>query len=537
MSDRAPEKLATGDGVASPLTLGTAGHIDHGKTALIKALTGVDTDRLPEERARGISIALGYASLTLPSNRTLSVIDVPGHERFVRPMVAGATGIDLYLMTVAADDGVMPQTREHAAVLQALSVETGVVAITKSDLGDPELAMIEASELLPAAEVVAVSARTGEGLRELLAALERAGSAVRSRAEQAADARLHIDRAFSIRGAGTVITGTLWSGSVGAGDELELLPGGRHVRVRAVQVHDRTVDRAAAGQRVAVNLVGVPVSEVARGDVLSARGAALAPTFLIDTQLALESEEGDAVVEHGDRLQIHHGTREAPARLAWLGGSFWQIRLEGPLVAAAGDRLVVRQIAPPDTLGGGVVLDPHPRKHGPSRALLIRLERLARGEPPGDADDRPRAAAPPGADRPATPQAAPQPPPLSAEALAIEQRLRDARFEPPLDSELDPRALAALRADGRAVRVSKTLHYHPDTLAEVRRRVTELAGRRGGAVTLADLRDDLGTSRKFAQALLEHLDAERVTIRRGDEHVLRRRALPTTPEAAGRGAP
>src|SRR5947207_1316073 len=166
--------------VAAPLTLGTAGHIDHGKTALIRALTGVDTDRLPEEQARGISIELGYAALELPSGRRLSVIDVPGHERFVRTMVAGATGIDLYLMTIAADDGVMPQTREHAAVLRALGVETGVIAVTKSDLGDPEIAILEASELLPGAEVMAVSARTGEGLDELCAALDRAAGSVDS---------------------------------------------------------------------------------------------------------------------------------------------------------------------------------------------------------------------------------------------------------------------------------------------------------------------------------------------------------------------
>lgn len=511
-------------GPASPLTLGTAGHIDHGKTALIKALTGVDTDRLPEERTRGISIALGYASLALPSGRTLSVIDVPGHERFVRTMVAGATGIDLYLMTIAADDGVMPQTREHAAVLRALGVAEGVVAITKADLHDPELAIIEASELLPGREVVAVSARTGQGLEHLLAALDRAAGSVHSRARRDAPARLHVDRAFTIRGAGTVITGTLWSGSVGHGDEMTLLPRGRPVRVRGVQIHDRAVERAAAGQRVAVNLVGVPVSEVARGDVLSARAAAPSPTFLVDAELRLETEDGEVAAEHGDRVQIHHGTRESPARLAWLGGSFWQIRLEQPLVPVAGDRLVVRRIAPPDTLGGGVVLDSHPRKHGPSRALLTRLERLARGEAAELEDDRARPA-------PRPPQ--PEPSPLSAGALAVEQRLREAGFEPPLDSELDATELAELRAAGRAIRVSKALHYHPEALAEVRRRVVTLAESRGGALTLADLRDALGTSRKFAQALLEHLDAERLTIRRGDQHVLRRGAREPSPEPTG----
>jgi selenocysteine-specific elongation factor len=503
-----------------PLTLGTAGHIDHGKTALIRALTGVNTDRLPEERARGISIELGYASLTLPSGRRLSVVDVPGHERFVRTMVAGATGIDLYLMTVAADDGVMPQTREHAAVLRALGVAAGVVAVTKSDLADPELAMVDASELLPGAELVAVSARTGAGLDELRGVLDRVASQLRGRADAGGPPRLHIDRVFTIRGAGTVVTGTLWSGEIGRGDELVVLPEGRRVRVRGVQVHDHPRDRAGAGQRVAVNVTGAAVDEIARGDVLLSSQAKLEPTYLIDAQLDFPGREP----EHGERVHVHHGTRESPARLAWLGGRFWQIRLERRLVPARGDHLVIRQIAPPDTLGGGQVLDAHPRKHGPSRELLIKLERLARGEEPEAVGDR-RTTRVPSA-------RAVAPPPLSSSALALEQRLREAGFEPPLDADLDPDDLAALRAAGRAVRVSKTLHYHRATLEDIRRRVIDLAARHGGSVTLAQLRDELGTSRKFAQALLEHLDSEKVTIRRGDEHVVRRAAHTTGADVA-----
>ncbi len=500
-----------------PLTLGTAGHIDHGKTTLIGALTGVDTDRLPQERARGISIELGYASLSLPSGRQLSVIDVPGHERFVRTMVAGATGIDLYLMTVAADDGVMPQTREHAAVLRALGVEAGIVAVTKSELADPEAAMVESAELLPAAAaVVAVSARTGSGLGELRAALDRAAATVRSRAEDAAPPRLHVDRVFTIRGAGTVITGTLWSGNVGRGDELELLGAGRRLRVRGVQVHDEPADRADAGQRVAVNLTGVDVASVSRGDVLASAGSGLIPTFRLDASLSFANREP----EPGDRVQVHHGTRETPGRMAWLGGRFWQLRLEQSLVPAAGDRLVVRQIAPPDTLGGGIVLDAHPKRHGPSRALLARLERLERGEEvPDAAEERSKSAGaqPSGQDprKPVTPGRLPN------SATALEKRYKEAGFEPPLDADVDAGDLAALRSVGRAVRVSKTLHYHQDVLAEVRRRVLELAERHDGSVTLGQLRDELGTSRKFAQALLEHLDSEKVTIRRGDAHHVR----------------
>ena len=237
---------------------------------LVRALTGVDTDRLPEERERGISIELGYAPLEL-SSRRLSLVDVPGHERFVRTMVAGATGIDLYLMVVAADDGVMPQTREHAAVLAALGVSTGVVAVTKTDLADPERAAAEAAALLPGAEVVPVSARTGAGLDELRAALERAAGRVTGRAEADGTAlRLHVDRSFTIRGAGTVVTGTLWSGTAASGDEVQVLPAGLRARVRSVQVHDEPVERAQAGQRVALNLAGLARDEVARGDVVVA---------------------------------------------------------------------------------------------------------------------------------------------------------------------------------------------------------------------------------------------------------------------------
>ena len=249
-----------------PLTLGTAGHIDHGKTALVHALTGVDTDRLPEEKARGISIALGYAPLTL-ATRTLSVVDVPGHERFVRTMVAGATGIDLYLMVVAADDGVMPQTREHAAVLAALGVEAGVVAVTKSDLADPERASIEAAELLPGAEIVArVGRAPGTAWTRCATALERAAQQVAPRAEDG-PLRLHVDRVFTIRGAGTVVTGTLWSGTAVRGETVTVLPSGVRARIRAVEVHDQPVERAEAGQRVALNLVAR--GEIARGDVVT----------------------------------------------------------------------------------------------------------------------------------------------------------------------------------------------------------------------------------------------------------------------------
>jgi selenocysteine-specific elongation factor len=487
-----------------PLTLGTAGHIDHGKTALVAALTGKDTDRLPAEKARGISIELGYAPLRLPSGRRLSVVDAPGHERFVRTMVAGATGIDLYLMVIAADDGVMPQTREHAAVLEALAVATGVVAVTKADVADPARAAAQASELLPGATVVACSARTGAGVEDVRRALDEVADRLPGRDAGAGEPLLHVDRAFTIRGAGTVVTGTLWAGAIAPGDRLVLLPAGTPVRVRSVQIHDESVERADAGQRVAVNLVGVERRDVVRGDVVAAPGA-VAPSLVLDCDLTLR----DAT--HGMRAHVHHGTRETPARLADLGAGLWQARLEQPLLARAGDRVVVRSIAPPDTLGGGVVLDPAARRHGRRDDALARLERLRRGEPEPAAQPLP-------APVPREPQA----PALPESALALEERLRAAGHEPPNADDLEPGDLAALRAAGRAVRVGRAMYAHPEALAAVRARVEAVVAAEG-AITLARLRDELQTSRKFAQAHLEHLDAERVTKRLPDDsRVLRR---------------
>ncbi len=493
----------------APLTLGTAGHIDHGKTALVAALTGVDTDRLPEERARGMSIELGYAPLALPSGRRLSVVDVPGHERFVRTMVAGATGIDLYLMTVAADDGVMPQTHEHAAVLAALGVTRGVVAVTKADRADPGPARAGALGLLPDAEVVACSARTGEGLADVAAALDRVVAGMPGRGDAARPAVLHVDRSFTIRGAGTVVTGTLWAGTIAAGDELVLLPAGRRVRVRSVQVHDAPVASAGAGQRVALNLGGVARADVARGDALAGAGAALQPTLVLDCELDLRG------ARPGARVQVHHGTRDAAARLVALGDGLWQLRLEQPLLAVAGDRLVVRSVAPPDTLGGGTVLDACARRHGRRPEIVARLQAIARGEP---------APVPARREEPEPAPAEPAPA-LDAAALAVADRLLAAGHEPPSLAELgaDATHLPALRTAGLAVRVGRDMHAHRDALQAVSERVVAIAEAEG-EITLARLRDELRTSRKYAQALLEHLDAARVTKRLPDDRrVLRRR--------------
>jgi selenocysteine-specific elongation factor len=515
-----------------PLTVGTAGHIDHGKTWLVRALTGKDTDRLPEEQARGISIDLGYAPLELPDGRRLSLVDVPGHERFVRNMVAGATGIDLFLLVIDAAEGARPQTHEHLAILRLLAIERGVVAVTKADAVDEEtleLALAEARELAPEAEAIAVSAKTGAGLDELRAALSRAADGAGPSRDEG-PTRLYVDRVFTLRGIGTVVTGTLWSGSIGQGDSVRVLPRGLNARVRSVQVHDQPVQRAVAGQRVALNLVGVGWRELGRGDLVTTPDADVAPTYLIDAALTLEPDARP--LRRGARVHVHHGTREAPARVYSLEGediapgatAFAQLRLEAPLVPLAGDHLIVRQLAPPDTVGGAAVIDAHPRKHGGSPQLLERLRARERGE------EAPRVEEP----EPSEPAPADDgPPPLDEAALLIGSLLRSDGREPRTDNELAEAAglsakeagerLRRLAAAGQAVRVARNLHFHPEPLAELEARVIALCERDGSA-TIASVRDELSTSRKYAQALLEHLDGEKVTRRVGDEHTLRRSA-------------
>jgi selenocysteine-specific elongation factor len=475
-----------------PLTVGTAGHIDHGKTALVRALTGADTDRLPEEKARGISIALGYAPLRLPSGRELSLIDVPGHERLIRVMVSGATGLDLFLLVIAADDAVMPQTLEHLRVLEALGVRHGVVAITKADLADPARAAAAASELLPGADVVVCSARTGAGIADVAQALDRVARNAKSRAAADRAPVLHVDRVFTIRGSGTVVTGTLWSGEITRGQRLRVLPGGQVARVRGLQVHDHAVDSAAAGQRVAVNLAGVERRIIARGDALVGDGADVTLTYRLEADLRL-----DAPLTDRARVQIHHGTRDAAARAVHRDGARWQLRLERPLVAADGDRLVVRQISPPDTLGGGVIV---------AAAAGGRREGAAVGAAAAEA----QASSGGGG--------APERRVLDDDALGLEERLRAAGYEPPTEAELgeEARHLATLHAHGRATRIGRSMHAHPEAIEHVRAVVERVASDEG-SITLARLRDELGTSRKYAQALLEHLDAARVTRRQEDD--------------------
>ncbi|HET6497455.1 MAG TPA: selenocysteine-specific translation elongation factor [Coriobacteriia bacterium] len=368
------------------LVLGTAGHIDHGKSTLVKALTGTDPDRLAEEKARGITIELGFAQLILPSGRTMGVVDVPGHERFVRQMVAGATGIDAVLLVVAADDGVMPQTREHLAIIDLLGVGRGVVALTKADLADPEWIELVAEEVralvdttsIAGAPIVPVSAQTGLGIPELLEALDSVAEETPSR-QAGLPFRLPVDRVFTIAGAGTVVTGTLWSGQVSRDDPVEVLPGGREARVRGVQVHSAGVDKATAGQRVALNIAGVDRGDISRGDVIAApRTLSASDRFdALFTYLGTPGE--NQPFESDTRVHVHHGTREVLGRVLLMDtaalasgqSGLAQVRLEAPLVPRYGDRFIVRSYSPVYTIGGGTVLDVLP----PRRTTLREHER------------------------------------------------------------------------------------------------------------------------------------------------------------------
>lgn len=358
------------------LVVGTAGHIDHGKSTLVRALTGIDPDRLKEEKARGITIELGFAHTTIGDTR-VAFVDVPGHERFVRTMLAGVGGIDCVLLIVAADESVMPQTREHFDICRLLRIPRGLVVLTKADLADADtraLVRADVAELvegsfLEGAPVIEVSASSGEGLAVLRAAIAAQAASVSARPVAHA-ARLPIDRAFSMKGFGTVITGTLVSGRVHADEEMVLLPAARRVKVRGIQVHGAAAAEATAGQRTAINLGGVEVAQVDRGATLTVPGA-LSVTRRADAVVDLVASA--KALKHGARVRLHHGTAEVLGRvsiagdgteLAAGGRAFVRLRLERPAVLTRGDRFILRAYSPPITIGGGVVLDPAPTRPG-----------------------------------------------------------------------------------------------------------------------------------------------------------------------------
>jgi selenocysteine-specific elongation factor len=563
------------------LTVGTAGHIDHGKTWLVRALTGKDTDRLPEEHERGISIELGYAPLELGDGLRLSLIDVPGHERFVRTMVAGATGIDLFLLVIDAAEGARPQTHEHLAILRLLGIERGVVAVTKADAVDEEtleLALAEARELVPEAEVVGVSAKTGAGLDELRAALAKLADDLEHEGGGGGATRLYIDRAFTLKGVGTVVTGTLWSGSIAPGDPLLVEPSGLQTRARSVQVHDLDVVRAEAGQRVAVNLPGIARTKLRRGDALVEPGY-----FPVSWRLDVVLEELEPIPA---ALTVHVGTSAVPARVA-RDGRYAQLRLREPVVAARGDRVVLRTDT---TVGGGVVLDPSP----PRRHDRDRLERLEHGDP----ETIVRAIVHEPVTAAALQQRALLSPAELAQGLAsleqagdwffapewleelrgtarrrLAERARSSPLDPglPLAELLPPEPWAAavgplLHVERRGAKAyapgaAPQLGERAEAAAQIEERLavenlvrvddrelaafleaegklkrvgdglvvsTELYDRGREAlhtlspITIAAFRDALGISRRIAQLLLERFDADGLTRRVGDERVLRR---------------
>jgi len=356
--------------------IGTAGHVDHGKTALIKAITGIDTDRLKEEKERGISIELGFASLTLPNGRTFGIVDVPGHERFIRNMVSGASGIDMVIMAIAADEGVMPQTREHLHICSLLGIKKGLVALTKVDMVTEEWRDLVKDDVheflkgtfLEASPVISVSSITGAGLDELLDAFGRVASEIEGESD-AGIFRLPVDRAFTMKGFGTVVTGTLISGDIKLGEEVEILPTGVTAKVRGIQIHNQSATIAEAGQRTAINLQGVEKDTIVRGDVL-ARPRTLKPSIRLDVCVEYLSNNNRRL-KNRNLVRFHVGTNEAIGRIILLdredvepgAKASAQVVLESPIVAMARDRFVIRSYSPVTTIGGGMIVDPLPKKH------------------------------------------------------------------------------------------------------------------------------------------------------------------------------
>lgn len=617
--------------------IGTAGHIDHGKSALVHALTGIDPDRLREEKERGLTIDLGFAWMTLPGGEEAGIVDVPGHERFIKNMLAGVGGIDLALLVIAADEGVMPQTREHLAIIDLLGVSHGVVAVTKSDLADAgflELAIADAEDVLrgttlEGSPIVACSAVTRQGLDELTSAIAAQIEKTPVRRDIGRP-RLPIDRAFTIAGFGTVVTGTLLDGSLRAGQEVEVVPGGPRSRIRGLQTHGRKVETAPPGRRTAVNLAGVAIGGLRRGMVVALPGS-IKPTGAVDARLRAVRCLGRPI-RHNVQVTFHTGAAEVEGRVLLLDRdevppdeTAWaQVRLASPVAAVKGDRFIIRD--PNDTLGGGRIVDTHVRRHrrfhAPAIAALETLEKgtpeelaaiaIARlepvelrdllkaiemdgaavrqsverllasgealtldGEAPGDGSllysaagfqaltDRLRETLAafhrlsplrPGMPREelrrrlglqsrpfgqalalwvrrgdakdagaavALPDYEPKPgPEETARAGAYLQALRAAPFSPAPDAAPDEDLLAYLEAKGDIIRVEDGVAFAAAAYREmVDRVIAHLQDH--GTVTLAQVRDMFGTSRRYAQALLEHMDKKRITRRTGDERVLR----------------
>jgi selenocysteine-specific elongation factor len=439
------------------IVVGTAGHIDHGKTSLVKALTGTDTDRLPEEKARGITIDLGFAFLEEPG-LTIEIVDVPGHERFVRNMLAGVGGIDLAMLVIAADEGVMPQTREHLAICSLLRIKAGLIALTKADLVESEWLELVREDVagavrgtfLEGAPIVPVSSKTGRGLDELRVALRSLAASVPQRGTDELP-RLPIDRVFTVRGFGTVVTGTLTAGVLAADDRVEVYPKHAEAKIRGLQAHGQPVASARAGQRTAINLQGLERTAIARGDVVGLPGTLVSST-LVDSTFELLPDAPRAVKTR-TRVRFHVGTSEIMARALLLDQAelapgetaFARFRLEAPLVARPGDRFVVRSYSPIVTIGGGTLLDVDPprfKRKGP--ALVAHLELLQTGSPDAVLEEHVRHVGSGGV------------------------RLTTLAGRVPFGPERLRALLGGLQAGGRVISIDRDWFIHPDSFGRLR---------------------------------------------------------------------
>jgi selenocysteine-specific elongation factor len=440
------------------VVVGTAGHIDHGKTSLVKALTGTDTDRLPEEKARGITIDLGFAFLEEPDGLTIEIVDVPGHERFIKNMLAGVGGIDVAMLVIAADEGVMPQTREHFGICSLLHIRSGLVVLTKTDLVEPDwlelvredVAGLVRGTFLDGGPIVAASAKTGEGIPELRATLRALATRVPSRGTDHLP-RLPIDRVFTIKGFGTVITGTLMAGRLRVDDRVEVFPAGVQAKVRGLQTHGHAVEQSSAGQRTAVNLQGVERVAVERGNVLGLAGT-LVPSELVDGTLELLAD-APRPLKTRDRVRVHAGTSEIMARVLLLDrpelapgqSTFARFRLEGPLVALPGDRFVIRSYSPMVTIGGGTLLDiAPPRFKRKAPALIAHLTLLRENGPEAVVEEHVRHAGAGGV----------RVAPLSGRVPFGPERLRG--------------LLDTLQGGGRIVAIDRDWYLHEESLGRLR---------------------------------------------------------------------
>ena len=622
------------------IIIGTAGHVDHGKTCLIRALTGIETDRLREEKKRGITIELGFAYLDLPDGGRAGIIDVPGHEKFVRNMLAGAGGIDLALLIVAADEGVMPQTVEHLGILSLLEIQHGIIVLTKIDTVDEEWRELVAEDIrqqvqgtfLQDAPLIPVSSYTGEGIEELRQEIFRQIEKLGGK-KLDTPFRIPVDRVFSMEGFGTVITGTMIEGKLQEGAEVMLYPGEKLGKVRNIQVHSRSVDTAYAGQRVAVNFSNLKKTDIQRGDVVAPPGS-MHTTMMVDVRLNM-LKEADRSIKNTSRLHFYHGSREVLCKAVLLEqealepgqSGYAQLRLEETVALKAGDHFVVRFYSPLETVGGGVVLDPSPQKHKRGDAAVLESlailekgtlkDKIEQGVKDGSPAYRPLdfVAVQFGASKEEAEQLAGQ---LESEGKLVkitaglylhqsflerqgkrlseilrqyhtanplkegmkreelrsrflpqqEQAVADGlldyyarverikftngmaslfKFKVKVDEEAArmteametiyrqagyavlgqmgkdqkkaQQVHAALVGSGTLVRMDAQMCFHREAYDEAVRQIVEQC-RAQGQITLAEVRDLLGTSRKYAMAILDTLDREKVTKKVGDVRVL-----------------